>query len=261
MAERFYNTAKHIILCRGATLFGVIRLVNSLEVKIKDYYSYTVKDPEHARRILTGKEDVPAFRCPEDKREMNVMVVDYLVDCAKEGDSLKSAYSELQRTHLTVMQAIDDRLKPEQEVGKDALTGMYTKEYLDDALEREVARARRYCTQLSMVYVKIEGEAVNDNTLKQMARIIQDSARESDLGARYNGQEFALLLPETEIKEGTRLASSIHSEFNREMKEAGKKNYKASTSTVQLEGEEDAGRFMERASRYQGGRCMRKKVA
>ncbi len=88
----------------------------------------------------------------------------------------------------------------------DVLTGLSNRDVFERTLAREVDRARRYGRQLSVAVLDIDnfkrindahGHRFGDLVLRQVGRILRDALRTCDLGSRWGGEEFALLLPET----------------------------------------------------------------
>jgi len=104
----------------------------------------------------------------------------------------------------------------------DALTGLLNRRVMDSILEREFTRAWRYGTRLSLVFLDLNDfKAVNDHyghdlgdaLLAYVARNLSDFCRKIDVVARYAGDEFILLLPETGEKETRRLMERICAHF------------------------------------------------
>jgi diguanylate cyclase (GGDEF)-like protein len=100
----------------------------------------------------------------------------------------------------------------------DALTGLFNRRKLDDALELELERVRRYGRSLSTIMIDLDnlkhindayGHAAGDQVLKQVADVIQSQVRRIDTPVRYGGDEFLILLPEANLKEATILAERI----------------------------------------------------
>lgn len=110
----------------------------------------------------------------------------------------------------------------------DDLTGLYNMRNLYDKLEFEIKRARRYKRQVGVVMMDMDKfKSVNDSNdhlfgsfvLKQVGGIIRANIRDTDIGARYGGDEFILILTETNAQGATifaeRLRESIEAfDFN-----------------------------------------------
>ena len=88
----------------------------------------------------------------------------------------------------------------------DDLTRLYNSRYLNQSLRRETKRAVRTGNTLSLLFIDLDGfKAVNDTyghlcgsrALVEAAAVIRSCARETDVVARFGGDEFAVILPET----------------------------------------------------------------
>jgi len=100
----------------------------------------------------------------------------------------------------------------------DGLTKVHNKRYLLDFLEREIARARRYSSPLSMAMLDIDhfkllndanGHQAGDYVLEHVAAAISTLVRREQLLARYGGEEFALVLPELDPMQAGAFCESI----------------------------------------------------
>ena len=100
----------------------------------------------------------------------------------------------------------------------DDLTRLYNVRYLYQTLEGEIRRARRYSSAVSVVFMDLDGfKLVNDAyghragsaTLTEVAQVISKSVRDTDFVARYGGDEFVLMLPETSAKRALQMAERV----------------------------------------------------
>jgi diguanylate cyclase (GGDEF)-like protein len=100
----------------------------------------------------------------------------------------------------------------------DELTSLHNVRYFNERLSIEFERARRYNTPLSCIMVDVDyfkeindeyGHITGDDVLRKIAQIIKQTVRTSDLTARYGGDEFALLLPQTDLEKSRLLAERI----------------------------------------------------
>ncbi len=93
---------------------------------------------------------------------------------------------------------------------KDPLTGLYNYRYLRERITAEFKRAKRYILPLSVIMIDIDyfksindiyGHRYGDSILKEFASLLLNSARANDIVVRYGGEEFLMLMPDTN-KEG-----------------------------------------------------------
>ena len=100
----------------------------------------------------------------------------------------------------------------------DSLTGLYNRRHLQHRLEQEVNRAQRYAQNLSCLFVDADhfkrindryGHAAGDQVLTALAQRLRARLRTSDLPTRYGGEEFAVLLPQTDAVSARTLADEI----------------------------------------------------
>jgi diguanylate cyclase (GGDEF)-like protein/PAS domain S-box-containing protein len=86
----------------------------------------------------------------------------------------------------------------------DSLTGLFNRRYLDEMLERELARARREGPPLTVMMLDIDffkklndtyGHQAGDEVLRRLADLLRKNSRAEDIPCRYGGEEFLLVLP------------------------------------------------------------------
>ncbi len=100
----------------------------------------------------------------------------------------------------------------------DPTTGLYTRTYFNENLEKEIARANRHQHSLSLVMADIDffkkvndtyGHVVGDDVLAGTGEVIKSSIREVDTPCRYGGEEFAIILPETDLESAVSFAERL----------------------------------------------------
>jgi diguanylate cyclase (GGDEF)-like protein len=109
----------------------------------------------------------------------------------------------------------------ERQFSTDALTGLASRRTLDEAFEREIARAQRLADIFSLVIADLDdfksindqfGHVVGDKVLARAGAIFGSQLRPYDLAARYGGDEFVLLLPGTSTVSAVAIAERIRIE-------------------------------------------------
>jgi diguanylate cyclase (GGDEF)-like protein len=104
----------------------------------------------------------------------------------------------------------------------DSLTGLYNSRYLRERLPGELERATRYGRPLSMLVIDCDnfksindgyGHLEGDKVLQNLAEVIRHCLRRSDSAYRYGGEEFVVLLPETDSSAAMTLAERLRSMF------------------------------------------------
>ena len=104
--------------------------------------------------------------------------------------------------------------------GTDPLTGLANSRELREHLRRELNRAARYRQPLALLLIDVDGlkevndrygHATGDRALGHVGKAIRSELRESDVGARWGGDEFALLAPGTPVPAAAALAERVRS--------------------------------------------------
>ena len=107
---------------------------------------------------------------------------------------------------------------------EDQLTGTLNRRGFDDAFVRETARAQRYEMPLAVALLDIDnfkqlndnfGHRAGDSALQHLVKVIRDTLRPSDVVCRFGGEEFLLLLPDTNTADATSIMVRLQRELTR----------------------------------------------
>ena len=106
----------------------------------------------------------------------------------------------------------------------DSLTGLFNRKHIDYMLEKEVEEAKRYSTPLSVIFCDIDhfknvndkfGHKTGDIVLSELANIMKQHIRKSDIIGRWGGEEFLIILPNTPLKEALTVAKKLQHEIRK----------------------------------------------
>ncbi|MBI9107296.1 MAG: diguanylate cyclase [Spirochaetales bacterium] len=109
----------------------------------------------------------------------------------------------------------------------DPLTGLFNRRKFMETLDREMTREKRYDGKLSFIMIDIDhfkkvnddyGHDVGDKALMKFAEILSSSLRETDFAGRLGGEEFGVILPQTNIEQALIVAERIRSRIESESK-------------------------------------------
>ena len=101
---------------------------------------------------------------------------------------------------------------------RDALTELYNRRHFIEAVDREIARATRHGRPLVMCIIDVDlfkpvndkyGHIAGDGVLRQLAGIVRRFVRGEDVAARIGGEEFAVMLPETDVESARAFAERL----------------------------------------------------
>ena len=100
----------------------------------------------------------------------------------------------------------------------DEKTGLYNHKFFDTILNMEIEKAKRGQQKLSLFIIDIDffkkindtyGHMKADELLERLAKILQKQVRKSDIAARFGGEEFIILLPETNLAKAKKFTARL----------------------------------------------------
>jgi diguanylate cyclase (GGDEF)-like protein len=135
-----------------------------------------------------------------------------------------SLLQEVLNANLTNAKLFQNYQEARRDSEVDPLTGVGTRRVLDQVLKIEYSRALRYNHSFSIAIVDVDnfkeindqaGHATGDKMLRKVAKMMRNSVRMTDMViARYGGDEFVLLMPETKLHEATVLLERLRRQAN-----------------------------------------------
>jgi diguanylate cyclase len=163
--------------------------------------------------------------------DLNAVVADVLretrlvqAEALASRDRMIAARQEVQEAEQRIV-ALEAELRHMSElVREDQLTGSLNRRGLDDVFERETARSDRRGTPLCVALLDLDdfkrindtyGHQAGDGALKHMVSIVKDTLRSMDVIARFGGEEFVILLPETTVEAAARTMTRLQRELTR----------------------------------------------
>jgi diguanylate cyclase (GGDEF)-like protein len=137
--------------------------------------------------------------------------------------ALVDVLSRSGRFQLPVVLEYDELKSLERSAVTDPLTGLHNRRLFDETFDKELNRARRYAHPLSLVAVDLHrfkevndkhGHPQGDDVLRATAATLRKALRTSDSAFRTGGDEFTLLLPQTDAAQASALSRRISAVFS-----------------------------------------------
>src|SRR2546422_3077751 len=205
---------------------GLSRLLDTIEVDLMllDYDLPGQSGLEFLRGLPVGQELPPIIMLTGSGDELVAKeailagAYDYFLKARIEPEALGTAISECLKKATREKAARRQKLETERLAVIDALTDLYNRRYLADAVRRECGRVGRYGGTLSCLMIDIDGfkqyndlygHLQGDAILRQVASLISGSIRDCDIAARFGGDEFCLVLTETNHEGALHLAERL----------------------------------------------------
>ncbi len=157
-----------------------------------------------------------------------------------------------------LFKSIDESVSVLYEVAThDEKTGLYNHKFFDTLLDMEIEKAKRGQQKLSLIMTDIDffkkindtyGHIKADELLKRLADIINKQIRKSDIVARFGGEEFIILLPETNLEKAKKFAERLKKAIHLDIT-FKKYNLTLSGGITQYKNKDTKKKFKERADK------------
>jgi diguanylate cyclase (GGDEF)-like protein len=213
------------------------KTVEKIEMHIREFFENLVNrdltDLFHVRvsipTTITDEED-------DTRKNLKNYFVPMLIDNAVKGAiGVSSPNGDIDEESVDMLRLISSRVNKvltnatlhrdtKMLALTDGLTGLLNHRAFHDHIKQEFERYRRYGSYLSLIVADFDdlktfndtyGHPVGDEVLRKIGDILRETTRESDVLARYGGDEFVILLPQTNSKNARNMAERIRLEVEK----------------------------------------------
>lgn len=211
-------------------------LCNRIKTELKDYFIPII--------LITAKSDLDSkltglnigaddyLSKPYSHTELEARVKS-LFRIKELHDELSSRNQDLLDLNQKLQKSLDENKKLQVELEEinqqllqlsrhDGLTNLYNRRTFYEFMDSELSRAKRYSISLSVVMLDLDhfkevndtfGHLAGDFILRKVARVLKKNSRQNDIVTRYGGEEFIMLLPNTNYKQAEIVAERIRKEM------------------------------------------------
>lgn len=205
---------------RGATrMLGYTR-EDLIGAPIAQLYAGGKEETRHVKRLLRENAPLQNYETELRHKDGSVIPVNMSISFVTDTDGKVTSMLAICKDN-TAQKTLEHELK-EMSI-KDSLTGLYNQRYFYDRLAGEIERARRQGHPLSLLLFDIDqfktyndchGHLAGDNVLQAAGQIVMECTREHvDIGFRYGGDEFTVILPEAGEEQALNIAERIRAGF------------------------------------------------
>ena len=176
----------------------------------------------------------------------------------KTGDKLSALDPRFRKKIKDLFKSIDESVSVLYEVAThDEKTGLYNHKFFDTLLDMEIEKAKRGQQNLSLIMTDIDffkkindtyGHIKADELLKKLADVLRQQIRKSDIIARFGGEEFVILLPETNLEKAKKFAERLKKAIHLDVA-LKKYNLTVSGGITQYKNKDTKKKFKERADK------------
>ena len=185
----------------------ILSMLRQMLQEVTDKTENLAKDLGEKNKDLSS--NVTSLKGSRDKNEILRLLSTVVMQAGGIQNTVEASHKDLVETRraLTTMQ--EELAETRQLLNEDALTGALNRRGLDQTLTREIARSQRLDTKLSLSMVDLDyfkkvndefGHEAGDQMLVHFASLIKSVLRKSDALVRYGGEEFTLILPDTDSR-------------------------------------------------------------
>jgi diguanylate cyclase len=154
------------------------------------------------------KQSLDDLSAAEEKAHIQQLLSSVITVTSALQNRVEDSHEDIIASRLTMEHIKEEMQETRQWLQEDMLTGAQNRRGMDMTLAREIARAKRYKNSLSVVMIDVDhfkrindkyGHDAGDAMLVHLTTVIKSVLREADVLVRYGGEEFLLILPDSDI--------------------------------------------------------------
>lgn len=224
---------KELIYKQGALKQGLNEAKTTLKQMVTSFIDrlgeMSSSTSEYHKKIEGYSEKISKT---DDINQLNRILESLMSDTKGMQADMQRSRDEMEETRRQVeasdnkIKALEDELdKTTSLVHEDFLTGTLNRRGMEDAFAREFARSERARTPLCVGLLDIDhfkrlndtyGHSVGDEALIHLVSVVKGALRPTDVIARFGGEEFVIILPETGVEEGMKTLARLQRELTKE---------------------------------------------
>ena len=183
----------------------LLAILRQVLQEVTDKTESLATDLGEKNKDLAG--NVTHLKLSRDKNEILRLLSTVVMQAGGIQNTVEASHKDLMETRQALASMQEELAETRQLLNEDALTGTLNRRGLEQTLLREIERAQRLGTRLSVAMVDLDyfkkvndqhGHDAGDQMLVHLASLIKSLLRKTDALVRYGGEEFALILPDTD---------------------------------------------------------------
>lgn len=183
----------------------LIQVLRDMVQDMSDKTETLAKDLGEKNKDLS--DNVSSLKGSRDKEEILRLLSMVVAQAGGIQNTVEASHKELLETRYALLNMQNELSETRQMLNEDALTGALNRRGLDQTLAREVARCQRNKGKLALAMVDLDyfkrindnfGHEAGDQMLVHFTSLVRSVLRKSDALVRYGGEEFTLVLPDTD---------------------------------------------------------------
>ena len=185
----------------------LLRTVREMVQDVADKTNVLAQDLGTKNKDLA--DNVDSLKSSRDRQEILRLLSTVVLQAGGIQSSVESSHKELLETRYALINMQNELSETRQMLNEDPLTGALNRRGMEQTLSREIARAQRNDGKFAIAMVDLDyfkkindqhGHEVGDQMLIHFSQLIRSVLRKSDALVRYGGEEFTLLLPDTDSR-------------------------------------------------------------